>query len=239
MELIDGITLEELVAHSGPQPPARVVHVLRQVCAALSEAHQLDLVHRDVKPANIMLCSRGSVPDQVKVLDFGLVKRVEEQDPGATAHNVLLGTPLYLAPESITNPELVSPQTDLYALGVVAYQLLVGRPPFEGSTVVEVCSKHLLAEPLPPSLEASRELPPGLDELVLACLAKKPELRPESAGALRVQLEAIELQAPWSSAAAEAWWEKEAPSVIARAKAERQHSRSGSPATLAIDLEQR
>jgi len=239
MELIDGITLEELVTFGGPQPAPRVVHLLTQVCAALVEAHGLGLVHRDIKPANIMLSLRGGVADYVKVLDFGLVKEVEERDPAMTANNTLLGTPLYLAPEAITSPELVGARTDLYALGAVAYQLLTGHPPFEGSTVVEVCSKHLLAEPTSPSLATTRPIPPALDELVLACLAKSPDARPASAQALREQLEAIELAAPWTVADARAWWAEAAPALLASARADRRGARSSSPATVAIDLQGR
>jgi serine/threonine-protein kinase len=239
MELIDGITLEELVTFGGPQSPGRVVHLLTQVCAALAEAHGLGLVHRDIKPANIMLSLRGGVPDYVKVLDFGLAKEVKERDPAMTASNTLLGTPLYLAPEAITAPEQVGARTDLYALGAVAYQLLTGRPPFEGSSVVEVCSKHLLAEPTAPSLVSPRPVPAALEELVLACLAKSPDARPPSAQALGEKLEALELGERWTVAEANAWWAKVAPQLLVSAKAERSHSRGGSPATVAIDLERR
>lgn len=239
MELIDGMTLEELVTFGGPQPARRVVHLLAQVCAALVEAHGLGLVHRDIKPANIMLSLRGGVPDYVKVLDFGLVKEVKERDPGMTANNTLLGTPLYLAPEAITEPESVGARTDLYALGAVAYQLLTGRPPFEGTSVVEVCSKHLLAEPTAPSLATTHPVPPALDELVLACLAKSPAARPASAQVLRDRLEGIELGERWTTADARAWWAEEAPSLLASAKAERTHSSSSSPATVAIDFQRR
>ncbi len=239
MELIDGITLEELVTFGGPQPANRVAHLLTQVCAALSEAHGLGLVHRDIKPANIMLSLRGGVPDHVKVLDFGLAKEVKERDPAMTASNTLLGTPLYLAPEAITDPEQVGARTDLYALGAVAYQLLTGRPPFEGSSVVEVCSKHLLAEVTPPSLATTRLIPRALEELVLVCLAKSPDARPASAQALRDELEAMQVGERWTTADARAWWAEVAPALLASAKAERNHSRSSSPATVAIDLKRR
>ena len=239
MELIDGITLEELLAFGGPQPAPRVVHLLAQVCAALVEAHGLGLVHRDIKPANIMLSLRGGVPDYVKVLDFGLVKEVKERDPAMTASNTLLGTPLYLAPEAITDPQSVGARTDLYALGAVAYQLLTGRPPFEGATVVEVCSKHLLAEPTAPSLATTHPIAPDLDDLVIACLAKSPSARPDSAQALRDRLEALELGQRWTTGDARAWWADEAPSLLASAKAGRTSSQYGSPATVAIDLQRR
>jgi serine/threonine-protein kinase len=236
MEYIDGITLEELVEHEGRQPARRVVHLLMQVCSALVEAHELGLVHRDIKPANIMLSLRACVADHVKVLDFGLVKEIAKEDAGTTQQNTLLGTPLYLAPEAITDPNAVGPRTDLYALGAVAYELLTGHPPFEGQTVVEVCSKHLLAEPTPPSLTGV-ELPRGLEDLVLACLAKAPERRPASAAALRDELEALAIH--WTPAEAREWWQSQGPKVVAAAKLGRRQSRSSSPATVAIDLARR
>jgi serine/threonine-protein kinase len=237
MEYIEGITLEELVEHDGPQPAGRVVHLLKQVCSALIEAHELGLVHRDIKPANIMLSLRACVADHVKVLDFGLVKEVAKEDVAATQQNTLLGTPLYLAPEAIMEPSAVGARTDLYSLGAVAYQLLTGHPPFEGQTVVEICSKHLLAEPLPPSLYDGIDVPAGVEELVLACLAKAPEGRPASAAELRAKLEALETA--WTAAEAQHWWRSQAPKVIASAKAGRRRSRSSSPATVAIDLARR
>lgn len=238
MELIDGITLEELVTHAGPQPANRVVHLVSQVCAALAEAHEHGLVHRDIKPANVMVSLRGGAADHVKVLDFGLVKETEERDTATTAQNTLLGTPLYLAPEAISDPTAVGPGTDLYAVGAMAYQLLTGHPPFEGKTVVEVCSKHLLAEPVAPSTQGV-DVPVALEELVLACLAKKPEARPASAQSLREALDGVGLDARWSNEDARAWWKTVAPSILVRAKAERRDSQASQRATIAIDLARR
>jgi eukaryotic-like serine/threonine-protein kinase len=237
MEHLDGITLEDLVTHAGPQPAARVTHILAQVCSALTEAHQMGLVHRDIKPANIMLSLRGCVPDHVKVLDFGLVKELAEADASTTAQGLLLGTPLYLAPEAITDPDTVGPRTDLYALGAVGYQLLTGHPVFEGDTVVEVCSKHMMAEPEPPSLDARLQVPAGLERVILACLAKAPAERPESAAALRVMLNG--LTPAWTEADAQRWWDAEAPKVMAAIVRERGRAGSSTPATIAIDLARR
>jgi eukaryotic-like serine/threonine-protein kinase len=238
MELIEGITLEELVAHGGAQPARRVVHLLAQVCAALAEAHERGLVHRDIKPANIMLSIRGGAADHVKVLDFGLVKEVEERDASTTAQNTLLGTPLYLAPEAISDPTAVGPATDLYAVGAVAYQLLSGHPPFEGKTVVEVCSKHLLAEPSA-LVAQGLDVPEALDAVVLACLAKQPAARPPSALRLRELLEAAPLGPAWTAAEARSWWANEGPRIMAAARAERASSSSRERATIAIDLARR
>jgi serine/threonine-protein kinase len=205
MELLEGLTVEQLVERHGPQPASRVIHILAQVCGALIEAHGVGLIHRDIKPANIYLCRRGGVPDVVKVLDFGLVREVKS-DASLTQSNldVIVGTPLYLSPEAILSPERVDARADLYGLGAVAYFLLTGSPPFNGQGVVEICGHHLHTQPEPPS---QHTLVPGdLEALVLACLAKAPERRPGSAGELLQALRACVDAAGWSGSDAEAWW---------------------------------
>ena len=127
MEFLDGIDLEELVRRDGPMPPERVVHILRQVCEALGEAHRAGLIHRDVKPANILLCERGGRFDVAKVVDFGLVKSVGGTDPGVTQENTAPGTPHYMAPEALTSPDRVDARADVYSLGATAYFLLTGQ----------------------------------------------------------------------------------------------------------------
>jgi eukaryotic-like serine/threonine-protein kinase len=178
MELLDGEDLERLVARDGPLPVARTRHVLRQAAAALAEAHAAGLIHRDVKPANVMLCTRGGVSDFVKILDFGLVKDVATPaDVKLTSDRAIAGTPLYMAPESIVAVETVGPPADVYGLGCVAYFLLTGGPPFGGNNLIEICAAHVHDVPAAPSSHAI-DLPPELDALVLRCLDKKPERRP-------------------------------------------------------------
>ncbi len=178
MELLDGENLARLVEREGPQTPARTRHILRQATAALGEAHDEGLVHRDVKPENIMLCTRGGVHDFVKVLDFGLVKNVAtESDVKITSERSIAGTPLYMAPESILTPETVGPAADVYAVGCVAYFLLTGRTPFEGDSLVAVCAAHLHGVPAPVSTYAP-EVPAELGALVLRCLEKEAKGRP-------------------------------------------------------------
>ncbi|NUO51130.1 MAG: serine/threonine protein kinase, partial [Polyangiaceae bacterium] len=141
MELLDGVDLDRLVRETGPMPAARVIHVMRQVCKSLNEAHSLGLVHRDVKPANIFLCRYAEEQDFVKVLDFGLVKSVDKgetkAEPGMTNANAVLGTPTYMAPEMVLGGT-VDARADIYALGCVAYWLLTGRLVFEADSVVKV-----------------------------------------------------------------------------------------------------
>ncbi len=205
MEYLDGLTLEEVVGGDGPQPPARVAHVVRQVLGALAEAHGIGLVHRDVKPGNVILCDRGGVPDVAKVLDFGLVKEAEgDGDAGLSRDGALLGTPLYLAPEAIRSPA-ADARADLYSVGAVAYFLLAGRPVFEGRSVIEVCSQHLHAAPVPPSARLGRALPEGLEAWVLACLEKDPERRPSSAAEAAERLERAGA-GEWTADDARAWW---------------------------------
>ena len=148
MEYLDGIDLQSLVERYGPQPVPRVIHILHQVCGSLYEAHSLGLVHRDIKPANIMLNRRGGEPDVVKVLDFGLVKALDDQkQAGLTQQASLTGTPLYMSPEAIQLPNSVDARSDLYAVGAVGYFLLTGQPVFEADNVVDLCQKHVATPP--------------------------------------------------------------------------------------------
>jgi serine/threonine-protein kinase len=208
MEYLDGLDLEMLVREDGSQPPARVVHVLRQVASALVEAHGIGLVHRDVKPENVLLCERGGVPDVAKVVDFGLVKDLERGSAALSRADVVQGTPLYLSPEAITAPERVDARGDLYALGAVGYYLLTGTHVFSGATLVEVCSHHLHTRPEPPSARLGRPVPAALEAIVLACLEKDPARRPASALALRDSLVDVPGVGEWSEADAREWWDR-------------------------------
>lgn len=205
MEHLDGIDLETLVERFGRQPAGRVIHILRQVCGALAEAHGRGLVHRDIKPANIFLCHRGGMPDVVKVLDFGLVKELE-RDGNLTDVNVVAGTPAFLAPEAITAPDQVGPAADLYAVGAVAYYLLAGEQVFGGATVVEICGHHVHSTPEPLSMRTGEVIDDGLETLVSECLQKKPEQRVGSARELDRRLAALAAAHVWSDEDADAWW---------------------------------
>jgi serine/threonine-protein kinase len=235
MELLDGFDLDLLIEAEGPLPPWRVVRILSQVSAALVEAHGLGLIHRDIKPANIILTERSDEPDVVKVVDFGLVKLLggASDEPMATQANAITGTPLYLAPEAISTPEAVDARADIYALGAVGFYLLTGQHVFNGNTIVEVCSKHLLEPATAPSLCTRRPIPEPLDQLILACLAKSPSERPASAAALKQTLERVAEQAPHDPAAAKLWWQERAPALRAARAA---HGSLPPSASMTIDL---
>ena len=189
MELLDGQDLGRLVEKEGAQPLSRTLDILTQLTAALAEAHDAGLIHRDVKPQNIMLCTRGGMSDFVKVLDFGLVKDVSTPEAAKLTREMsVAGTPLYMAPETILASDSVGPPVDIYAVGGVAYFLLCGRAPFEGSSSVELWANHLHTVPDPPSRHA--RVPAEVDELVMQCLAKDPTKRP-SARELRQRLLAL------------------------------------------------
>ena len=209
MEYLEGTDLDALVRGDGPQPPARVAHVLRQVASALVEAHGIGLIHRDIKPENIILCERGGIPDVAKVVDFGLVRDLEPASGARlTQANVIQGTPLYLSPEAIRAPDAVDARSDLYGLGAVGYYLLTGTHVFGGATTVEVCSHHLHSRPEPPSERLGRPVPAGLERLILACLEKEPALRPGSAAELRDALGDLDDVGHWGEREAREWWER-------------------------------
>jgi hypothetical protein len=208
MEYIDGLTLHELVALTGPQPPARVIALLVQICGSLAEAHAAGLVHRDIKSANIMLCERGRVADVVKVLDFGLVKRKRPHGNNTldSKSNLIVGTPGFMAPEAIIEPAAVDARTDIYALGAVGYFLITGHPVFAGASDVALLFDQVSTPPVPMSLRLGTAVPADLDRAIISCLAKDPSLRPQSADALRQCLLACRDAGAWSELQAQAWW---------------------------------
>ena len=214
MELLDGMDLESLVRQHGPLPARRVIHVLRQACESLEEAHSHGLVHRDIKPANIHLGKLGVRHDFVKVLDFGLVKSVAKDDTQislATAVGRTPGTPSYMAPEMALG-EAVDSRADIYALGCVAYFLLSGKLVFDAESTFQMIARHLRNEPVPPSLRSGVEIPAALEALVLKCLAKDPGERPQGAKELSESLASIRLP-EWKQSEAAEWWAAHQPAT--------------------------
>ncbi|MFN8653250.1 MAG: serine/threonine-protein kinase [Gemmatimonadales bacterium] len=209
MELLDGLDLESLVQRYGPLDPARVVHLLRQACESLAEAHTRGLIHRDIKPSNIFTCRMGLAVDFVKVLDFGLVKTEQEHqsDIRLTAPNTTTGTPAYMAPEVVLGTLPVDHRMDIYALGCVGYWLLTGQLVFEGGTSMQQLLRHAHDVPVAPSRRSELAIPPALDEAILAALAKHPDQRPASALEFsRRLLAAIPESERWTDTRAEQWW---------------------------------
>ena len=208
MEYLDGITLEELVTSAGPVPATRVVAILRQLCGSLREAHNRGLIHRDIKPQNIMLCERGGEYDVVKVLDFGLVKDLDRPDPrDITRFLKVLGTPTYMAPERIRNPADADVRADIYSVGAVAFYLLTGRKVFDAETDLDLTNQVLNAPPPRPSEVAGQEIPDELDNLVVRCLAKSPAERPQRMEDVLVVIYVLAAWYPWSQTKATEWWE--------------------------------
>ena len=232
MELLEGVNLDTLVKRFGPLPPERVVYLLRQACSSLAEAHHRGLVHRDIKPANIYLCHRGMEHDVVKVLDFGIVKKVVADDEPAarelTRANGVAGTPEYMAPEIAIGTESVDGRADIYALGCVAFWLLTGRPVFEERTPMAAIIAHVNRQPIPPGTATEFEVPAALDQIILDCLAKDPEARPASADVLSTRLAAISFAQPWTEQSAVRWWDAYRPSS-APLDASEETTRAGVP----------
>ncbi|HET7712093.1 MAG TPA: serine/threonine-protein kinase [Thermoanaerobaculia bacterium] len=209
MELLDGIDFQELVHKHGALPSERVIHLISQACDSLGEAHLAGLVHRDVKPSNILACRMGLMVDYVKVLDFGLVKndpRNTEKQMELTNAGAVSGTPSYMAPESISEVGSVGPPADVYALGCVAYWLLTGQTVFKAANQTMMMMQHVQASPVPPSLKSPHPVPRDLEELVMRCLAKDPADRPHDAAELAQLLSKCRVALPWTDARAHDWW---------------------------------
>jgi len=216
MELLEGADFETLVRRFGPVSAARTVFLLRHACHSLGEAHARGMVHRDIKPSNLHACRLGLAVDFVKVLDFGLVKTNRPQakdDALLTSPDVTTGTPAFMAPEMALGETDVDHRADIYALGCVGYWLLTGRLVFEAENAVKMMLQHVQAEPAPPSRATEIEVPPELDRVILACLAKDPARRPAGALELERMLDAVPVREPWTPERAESWWERHLPAA--------------------------
>jgi serine/threonine-protein kinase len=235
MELLDGIALDELVARYGPLPPGRVLFFLRQLCDSLEEAHNLDLIHRDIKPGNIMVCRLGrDTYDRIKVLDFGIAKPIGK--PGQTPRpwnglrarvkrgketetlglhtvdGVAKGTPGYMAPEQIMKRD-VDARTDIYSLGCVVYHMLTKRPVFHATSEEDLLELHRdFGTPILPSkwLDGPESpIPPELEAIVSRCLEKNPDERPSSIREIREGVKEIPMD--WCAERAKVWWTEHMP----------------------------
>jgi eukaryotic-like serine/threonine-protein kinase len=212
MEYLQGLSLSDLVSQAGPLPPGRLIYLFRQVCAGLAEAHGLGLVHRDLKPANVFVAVRGGESDVAKVLDFGLVKLTREPAAELSSDMTVSGTPLYMAPEQVVGDRSLDARADIYALGVMMYVALTGKPPFSGGNAFAVMMAHGRDPVVPPSKLRS-DLPADLERVVLICLAKKPVERYQSVQDLEAALAACNSAADWDRAKANQWWAAKAQPV--------------------------
>jgi len=216
MELLDGLDLDNLVRRYGAQPAGRVISLIRQACDSLDEANDLGLVHRDIKPSNLFVCRLGKHVDFVKVLDFGLVKAA--LNPGQTQlslEGITTGTPAFMAPEQGLGEPNVDARADIYGLGCVAYFLLTGELVFEERTPMATALAHIQKPPAPPSQRSELEIPASLERVVMACLEKNRENRPQGAAELARLLDECTDVAPWTRAEAARWWETHLPAATA------------------------
>lgn len=207
MEYVDGLTLHELVRKTGPVAPARAVVILKQVAASLAQAHGRGLIHRDVKPSNVMICYREGRADCVKVLDFGLAEHLVASGEFHPEIELQVGTPEYMAPEVVYAPDRVGPPADIYAVGIVAYFLLTGSLPFEDRDLRALARAHRDMPPLWPSLRTRADIPTDLEDLILKCLAKDPSDRFADGRALLEAVDACRDVGTWSDRASELWWD--------------------------------
>jgi serine/threonine-protein kinase len=215
MEMLIGMDLENLVSRFGPVPAERAIHILRQVCHSLEEAHKNGLTHRDVKPANIFVSRVGTELDFAKVLDFGLVRLRHDRPDGngvkLTADGTASGTPAYMAPEIVTGEDY-DHRVDIYALGCVAYWLVTGTLVFEAQNPMKMMVEHARTTPQRPQARTELPIPPALEDLIMQCLEKDRAKRPASAGELAKRLAAIQTPSQWTAERAEKWWQTHMPS---------------------------
>lgn len=206
MEYLPGFDLNHLVKNCGTIPPARAIHILRQVCAALQEAHTNGLFHRDIKPGNVIVCERAGIYDVAKLLDFGLVKSVQgEDDATLTQEGMVAGTPAYMSPEQATGMGNADARSDIYSLGAVAYFLLTGRLLFVKDTAMQTLAAHLY-EPVTPPSRFRPEIDPTLEAVIMRCVEKKPEERYQDIAALDRALSSCPGAGEWTQKEAAAWW---------------------------------
>jgi serine/threonine-protein kinase len=214
MELLKGVDLKTLVDRFGAQSPERTAFLLRQVCHSLAEAHDREFVHRDVKPANIFTCELGGDTDFVKVLDFGLVLDRHPTAEELEDERRFVGTPAIMAPEMVRFHAPVDRRADLYAVGCVGYWLLTGKRVFEAETRHDMLVMHAHQRPLLPSARIGHALHAGLEAVIMGCLEKNPDKRPQTARELRDQLDALTFEHAWTDERSRLWWKRHAPRAV-------------------------
>src|SRR5512144_9410 len=182
MEFVDGTTLAKTIKQTGPLPPERAVRIASQIARALSAAHEKGIVHRDLKPENVFLLDRDGRPDFVKIVDFGIAKvtppRGKTNEPRLTRAGSVFGTPEYMAPEQAAGRSDTDGRVDIYALGVILYEMICGRVPHRGDSMVRTLAMQMLDPVEPPSkVRPDLAIPPELEAVIMNALAKKREQR--------------------------------------------------------------
>lgn len=216
MEYLPGMNLQELVDKHGPVPASRAVHLLRQVCAGLREAHAIGLIHRDIKPGNIFATERGGVHDVAKLVDFGLVKSTKKEEPSInlTLEGMVIGSPLYVAPEHAMGTGPADPRGDIYSLGAVGYFLLTARPLFVHDKPLQVIFAHVNELVRPPS-QWNSAVPADLEAVILRCLEKDPAKRYQTVSEFEEALARCQCADEWNSQQAESWWQSRSMKTVA------------------------
>lgn len=208
MEYLPGMSLQDLVDRHGPIPTERAIHLLRQVCEGLREAHAMGLIHRDIKPGNIFASHRGGYWDVAKLLDFGLVKSIAPtSEPSVTqsTDGIVVGTPLFASPEWTLADGQLDERSDIYSLGAVGYFLVTGRPVFLHKSAMKLLFAHA-NEPVTPLRSVQPDVPADFESVILRCLAKRPEDRFHSVRDLKEALDRCELSDAWTQDQAVEWW---------------------------------
>lgn len=216
MELLPGLSLEALVERHGPMPSARAVHLLRQTCCALREAHAIGLIHRDIKPANIFAARRGGIADVAKLLDFGLVRQTvddSQRDDSGSSTTGFSGSPAFMAPEQSIDYDKTDGRSDIYALGAVGYYMVTGRPPFTGKNAFETLRAHHIRAVIPPSQHCS-SVPADVEQVLLRCLQKDANDRFPNAESLEAALASCDCASEWTDRMAAAWWAEHEPDAL-------------------------
>ena len=217
MELLPGMNLGELIKKTGPLPPDRSVHFLIQVSDALREAHEVGLIHRDIKPGNIFISERGGIRDYTKLLDFGVVREVKVAPSLSQTAMMIAGTPSFMAPEQATHPEQTDARSDIYSLGMVGYYMLTGELPFKGKNPIQIMMAQVNQTPAPPSA-IQTGIPADVEAIILKCLEKNPENRIPSAAQLRDDLLACKCSRDWTATLASQWWKEQQPTTSTAAE---------------------
>ena len=211
MQLLHGLDLYSFCMRFGPIKPARLIFLLKQACRSLIEAHEAGLVHRDIKPQNIFVCKLGIEYDFLKILDFGVAKKMDNENYGnVTSNSEFVGTPLYTAPEALSRKALITDRSDIYSLGCVAYWALTGRNVIKSKKIMQILLDHVKVQPNPPSAVCDLDIPAEMDTVIMKCLEKDPEKR-FNARELWSFLDNIQLQDVWNATSAEEWWHENLP----------------------------